>query len=96
MCDTFYERYQHELSVYDGFIVTHTPCFAMLYERWNKPVICVASTRYEHPFSDRKEEWEDLNRYLAEKIDDGLLISLWRTTNMTRTTPNFSPGGGGR
>ena len=45
MCDDFYERYKDELSEYDGFIVTHTPSFSLLYERFNKPIITVASTR---------------------------------------------------
>ena len=76
MCDAFYDRYKDELASYDGFIVTHTPCFAMLYERWNKPILCVASTRYEHPFSDRPEAWRELNHFLQRTIDSGLLIPL--------------------
>ena len=76
MCDAFYERYKDELEPYDAFIVTHTPSFAMLYERWNKPIICVASTRYEAPFTDKPEAWEQLNAYLRRKIDDGILIPV--------------------
>jgi len=76
MCDAFYERYRDELALYDGFIVTHTPCFAMLYEKWKKPVICVASTRYEHPFSHDRAAWEKLNEFLRRQIDDGLIIPV--------------------
>lgn len=76
MCDAFYARYKNELDKFDGFIVTHTPCFAMLYERWNKPVIVVASTRYEHPFSDNPIKWAEFNGYLREKIDAGLIVPL--------------------
>lgn len=76
MCDAFYERYRSELSVYDAFIVTHTPCFSMLYERWNKPIICVASTRYEHPFSHDRAAWEQFNAFLRAKIDEGILIPI--------------------
>ena len=76
MCDAFYERYKDELSVYDGFIVTHTPCFTMLYARWQKPVICVASTRYEHPFSDNATAWQAFNEYLRTAIDSGLVIPV--------------------
>lgn len=61
MCKRFYERYKDELSVYDAFIVTHTPSFALLYREFNKPVITVASTRYEAPFSGSKRHWEWLN-----------------------------------
>lgn len=76
MCDAFYDRYKRELDQYDAFIVTHTPCFSMLYEQWNKPIICVASTRYEAPFSDNPPAWAEFNDYLRKKIDDGLIIPV--------------------
>ena len=76
MCDAFYRRYNSELSAYDGFIVTHTPCFAMLYERWRKPIICVASTRYEQPFTNDRNAWEIFNAFLRDKIDEGMLIPI--------------------
>ncbi len=76
MCDAFYARYKDELEPYDAFIVTHTPSFAMLYERWNKPIICVASTRYEAPFTDNPPAWEHLNAYLRKKIDEGILFPV--------------------
>lgn len=76
MCNAFYERYKHELNAYDGFIVTHTPCLSMLYEQFDKPIICVTSTRYEHPFSANREAWESFNSFLRAKIDDGLLIPI--------------------
>jgi hypothetical protein len=43
-------RYWAILSKYDGFIVTHTPVFARLFERFEKPVILVNSCRYDQPF----------------------------------------------
>lgn len=61
MCERFYHRYRDELSEYDGFVVTHTPSFALLYAAFNKPVIVVASTRYEAPFSVSRRRWEWLN-----------------------------------
>ncbi len=76
MCDAFFNRYEKELENYDGFIVTHTPCFAMLFERWHKPTIVVASTRYEYPFSNNPSKWDELNCYLRKKIDSGLVIPL--------------------
>jgi hypothetical protein len=76
MCDAFYDRYKSELDAYDGFIVTHTPCFSMLYERWRKPIICVASTRYEHPFTHDKEAWETFNVFLRDRIDDGMILPI--------------------
>jgi hypothetical protein len=76
MCDAFYARYARELDRYDGFIVTHTPSFAMLYERWKKPTIVVASTRYEYPFTGDRARWEDFNDFLRRRIDEGLVIPL--------------------
>lgn len=76
MCDALYARYKSELEQYDAFIVTHTPSFAMLYERWNKPVLCVASTRYEAPFTHDPKAWEEFNAYLRSKIDAGLVIPV--------------------
>lgn len=64
MCAAFYSEFKDELEKYDGFIVTHTPVFAKLYEKFNKPIIVVASTRYEFPYSFDKEKWESLNYYL--------------------------------
>lgn len=76
MCDAFYERYKHELEAYDAFIVTHTPSFSMLYEKWNKPIICVASTRYECPYTHDRTAWEGFNSLLQHWIDDRKLIPL--------------------
>ena len=74
--DRFFERYKEELSSYDAFIVTHTPVFSMLYERFNKPIITIASTRFEAPFSDNKENWNALNNYLARQIDLKKIIPI--------------------
>jgi len=76
MCDAFYARYKSELDAYDGFIVTHTPCFSMLYEKWQKPIICVASTRYEQPFSAARAAWDYFNAFLRTSIDNGMLIPI--------------------
>jgi len=76
MCDAFYERYARELDRYDAFVVTHTPSFAMLYERWRKPILVVASTRYECPFTGDRGRWEALDDFLRRRIDDGKVVPL--------------------
>jgi hypothetical protein len=76
MCDAFYARYKDELAGYDAFIVTHTPALAMLYERWGKPIIVVASTRYEQPFGRDAERWRAFNGYLEDMHGRGLLVPL--------------------
>lgn len=57
--DIFYKFHKDELDKYDGFICTHHIHFLKLFEKFNKPIIVVASTRYEYPFiNDRnKLEW---------------------------------------
>lgn len=76
MADAFYARYRDRLADVDAFIVTHTPCFATLFERWDKPIITVASTRYEHPFTYDRTRWDWLNAFLARGIDSGQIVPL--------------------
>ena len=63
--DKFYNHYKDKLDHYDGFIVTHTPILAKFYERFNKPIIVVASTRYEHPFTDDLQKWTEINEFYS-------------------------------
>ncbi len=76
MCDRFYQRYRDELGGYDGFIVTHTPSFALLYAAFNKPVIVVASTRYEAPFSLSSRRWQWLNGSLQALSERRLICRV--------------------
>ena len=46
---TFVKQYESFLSEFDGFIVTHTPIFAMLFEKFEKPILIVNSCRYHQP-----------------------------------------------
>lgn len=68
MCDRFYERYKDFLSQFDGFIVTHTPSFALLYAKCNKPIFIVNSTRYEQPFFHAPEKKAWLDEYLKAGV----------------------------
>ena len=58
----FVTLHQDELSNYDGFIVTHTPSFLLLYESFNKPIIIINSCRYENPFMNNIPKWTGLNK----------------------------------
>lgn len=64
MCNLFYETHKDELAQYDGFIATYCPAMAMLYEKFNKPIIMVAGTRYEYPFTFDKRKWDMFNNFL--------------------------------
>jgi hypothetical protein len=78
MIDRFLWRYSGELAQYDGFIVTHTPVFARLFEGFNKPVIVVNSCRYDQPycFNGNEQELARLNACLKNLQDRGMLIAV--------------------
>lgn len=74
LCDAFYERYKDELSHYDGFICCFPPCFSLLYEKFNKPIIIQIPIRYEAPFSSDPDKWNWLNTYLNKGVKEGRIF----------------------
>lgn len=74
MCDRFYEEHKDFLNGFDGFIVTHTPSFSLLYEKTNKPIIIVNSTRYESPFTIYPSQWGWLDAYLMKGVEEGRIF----------------------
>jgi len=79
---SFQETYGQELSSYDGFIVSHTPVFALLYEKYNKPIIIVNSCRYDQPFCWTKDGdmAEELDRCLDRLRQANLLYMVSNNT----------------
>lgn len=73
VCDRFYEANKDELSKYDGFICCYPIEFALLYERFNKPIICVNCVRYEHPNTFNPALRSRLDEYLKKKHAQGQL-----------------------
>ena len=59
MVEDFYNLYRKVLDSYDAFICAYPPCFLKLYEKFNKPIIVVAATRYDHPYTNdqKKLDW---------------------------------------
>jgi hypothetical protein len=49
MINKFCDKYGEFLSTIDCFIVAFPICFAMIFERFNKPIIAVNCVRYDHP-----------------------------------------------
>jgi len=76
MIDAFYERYKDELSIYDAFLCTYPPAFCLLFEKFNKPVILQIPIRYEVPFQNSPQKWNQFNEYLRNKIDEGMVIPV--------------------
>lgn len=46
----FQQEYDTFLSSFDGFITGHVMAFAMIYEKYNKPILAINSCRYDMPF----------------------------------------------
>jgi hypothetical protein len=76
MVDEFYKRYKDELSEFDAFVCTYPLSFAKLYEKFKKPIILHVPIRYEVPFHNNKQKWEDFNEYLRNGIDQGFIIPV--------------------
>lgn len=71
----FSEKYSSFLKTFDGFIVTHTPIFCLLYEKFNKPIILINSCRYEQPYcwNNNMNMWNKLNVRLLNMYEKGIL-----------------------
>lgn len=50
MIEAFQAEYDEFLKGFDAFIVTFSPVFAMLYEKYGKPIIVINACRYDQPF----------------------------------------------
>ena len=66
--ENFVNTYKEFLSDFDGFIVTHTPVFALLYESFNKPIYVLNSCRFDNPFGSNKNI--EMKKYLISKLQD--------------------------
>lgn len=63
----FHQMYDSFLEEFDGFVVTHTPVFAMLFEKYGKPILIVNTCRYNQPFC-----WQT-NPQMQQALDDCLI-----------------------
>ncbi len=72
MIQKFQEKYDDFLKTFDGFVVTHTPVFSLLFEKYNKPIIIINSCRYEQPFSMKIniDLWNYFDNKLKEMVDN--------------------------
>jgi hypothetical protein len=91
MVEIFYKFHKDELDKYDAFICAYPPCFLKLFEKFNKPIIVIAATRYDYPFTNdpKKLAWlEDslnnnknliliANNQFDQKYCEKFLIRKW-------------------
>ena len=54
MIQKFQSEYDSFLRSFDGFIVAHAACFAMIFEKYGKPIIMMNSVRFDIPFNQTK------------------------------------------
>jgi hypothetical protein len=65
------------LRTYDGFIVTHTPIFVMLFEKYNKPVIVVNSCRYNQPICWSNDRMTEVQFHeCLKRLDNKELLTI--------------------
>jgi len=76
--ERFAAHYDAFLRSFDGFLVTHTPVFALLYEKFKKPIVIINSARYENPMGWVPDlvRWKWLNDGLKRLYAKGLLLVL--------------------
>jgi hypothetical protein len=55
MIKSFQDEYDTFLSSFDGFICGHPNSFAMIFEKYNKPILLINSCRYDMPFCFSKD-----------------------------------------
>jgi hypothetical protein len=56
-CERFYKKYRRELDGYDAFVHSYPPVFALLFERFEKPIITIACTRFDFPVQKQNFDW---------------------------------------
>jgi len=66
------------LRSFDGFVVTHAPSFALIFEKYNKPIIMINSCRYEQPYSFTQNfaNWQWVEEGLERMQRKGQLIAV--------------------
>ena len=75
MCDRFFRLNRNRLKEYDAFVVSYPPAFALLFEKFQKPVIVSSCTRFDFPCQDPKRlEW--LRSGLSRMHEKGLLVPV--------------------
>lgn len=74
----FQKEYDAFLQTFDGFIVGHPNSFAMLFEKYNKPVILINTCRYDMPFCFKRETTyiNDYHACLYRLLNKGLLYTI--------------------
>lgn len=78
MIQKFQQTYDSFLRQFDGFIVCHVPAFAMIYEKYNRPILWINSCRYDIPFcwNKRMDMLQEYHNCLHRLHTKGLLTII--------------------
>lgn len=90
MCDMFYNEYKNSLSEYDGFVCAYPPSFALLYEKFNKPIILQVPIRFEVPFQNDKKKLDYFIDFLKRGIDNKQIIPVCNSLYEKRYCEKFT------
>jgi hypothetical protein len=69
----FRRVYGSYLRSFRGFVAIYPPAFELLYEGLGRPVLAIAATRYEWPFTHHGPSWDWLDDSLRRGVDEGWL-----------------------
>ena len=83
MISDFQKEYDSFLSSFDGFITGHVSAFAMIYEKYNKPILMINTCRYDLPFC-----WTN-NHHMVRKLNE-CLQRLMKKTLLIPTSNNHA------
>ena len=81
--DQFVSEYKDFLSKFDGFIVTHTPIFSLLYQTFNKPIYILNSCRFDQPVCGKNNDFR--NYYIQQMRIP--VSSAWASTGVAILIP---------
>jgi hypothetical protein len=78
MIQEFQKTYDSFLQTFDGFIVGYPNVFAMVFEKYNKPIILINACRYDIPFSFKRETnyIGSYHECLYRLLNKGLLYTI--------------------
>lgn len=89
--ERFQKRYRIFLNSFDGFICTYPPTFAELYRNLNKPILIVAATRYEAPYTGRPDDLKRFDEYLISGVRQNQIL-LYANNQGDADYINFNTG----
>lgn len=70
MISEFHREYDEFLKQFDMFIVAHPSVFAMIFEKYNKPILMINTTRYDLPFCNSRDlENLEIYRNCLRRLD---------------------------